>query len=82
MPLTLHILTPKSAGIEREAVKVFFPGRAGSFEVLTNHAPLISSLGKGFIRWENAGDGSQESFAISSGFVEIRDNVITVTAEQ
>ncbi len=82
MPLTLHILTPKTAAIEREVVKAFFPGTAGNFEVLVNHAPLISSLCKGSVRWENASDGSQESFPIASGFVEVSDNLITVTAEQ
>ncbi|MBP9992690.1 MAG: F0F1 ATP synthase subunit epsilon [Bacteroidales bacterium] len=80
--MNLTILTPKTPKMERTVSKVFLPGTAGSFEVLKGHAPLISSLTGGSVRWENESDGSRESFEISSGFVEVNDNVITVTAEQ
>ena len=80
--MNLKILTPKTRQIEKSVSKVFLPGTSGSFEVLRNHAPLISSLTGGEVRWENESDGSQESFGISSGFVEVKDNIITVAAEQ
>ena len=80
--MNLTILTPKTPKMERTVSKVFLPGTAGSFEVLRGHAPLISSLTGGSVRWENESDGSRESFEISSGFVEVNDNVITVAAEQ
>ena len=80
--MNLTILTPKTPQMEKTVSKVFLPVTAGSFEVLKGHAPLISSLTGGSVRWENESDGSQESFEISSGFVEVKDNVITVTAEQ
>lgn len=80
--MNLTILTPKTPKMERTVSKVFLPGTAGSFEVLKGHAPLISSLTGGSVRWENESDGSTESFEISSGFVEVKNNVITVTAEQ
>lgn len=80
--MNLTILTPKTPKMERTVSKVFLPGTAGSFEVLKGHAPLISSLTGGSVRWENESDGSRESFEIFSGFVEVNDNVITVAAEQ
>lgn len=80
--MNLKILTPNTSKMERSVSKVFLPGTAGSFEILKGHAPLISSLTGGSVRWENESDGSLESFEISSGFVEVKENVITVTAEQ
>lgn len=73
--MQLRIITPGMQEKTFEVSKVFFPGLDGSFEVLSGHAPLIAALGKGQVRWD---DGSQE---ISSGFVEVRDNVIKLVVE-
>lgn len=76
--MTLTILTPYSTQtISTEAV--FLPGAAGAFEVLRNHAPLISTLVAGEIRWREGGE--DKSFAISGGTVMVKDNVVTVCAE-
>ena len=77
--MTLRILTPTLNRTE-EAEAVFLPGTAGAFEVLRGHAPLISTLKGGEIRWRTPG-GQEESFAIATGAVLIRDNVITICAE-
>lgn len=77
--MKLRIITPKKGELVFEASKVFFPGAEGSFEVLNNHAPMIAALGAGNIRWDDASDNV---CPIISGFVEVKDNVITVVAEQ
>lgn len=56
-----------------------FPGTKGRFEVLLDHAPLISSLEKGVIAYRN-GEGT-DKVAISSGFVEVNDNHVVACVE-
>ena len=76
--MQLIILTPYDTQTHSTEV-VFLPGAAGSFEVLRNHAPIISTLSAGVIRWREGGD--EKTFAIKGGSVMVRDNVITVCAE-
>jgi len=72
----LEIITPDKKVFEGEISGVQFPGSAGSFEVLSNHAPLISSLEKGKIRVR---DGRQEKyFNVTGGIVEVLNNKIIV----
>ena len=76
--MELCIITPN--GIERHQVEaVFLPGAAGPFEVLHSHAPIISTLVEGEIRWRTA--GSEESRHTSGGAVMVENDVITVCAE-
>lgn len=74
----LEIVTPDKTLFKGEVVSVKFPGTAGKFETLTNHAPLISSLEKGTIT-VNTATGS-ENFEIESGIVEVFQNNIVVLA--
>ncbi len=78
--MTLEILTPDQTVYEGEVTSVTVPGTLGSFEVLNNHAAIISTLedGKVIIR---AGGKSEESFFIKGGVVEVLNNKITVLAE-
>lgn len=75
----LNILSPDKIVFAGEASAVQLPGSKGSFEVLNNHAPLISSLEKGKIRIRK--DKEEKIFKISSGFVEVLQNKITVLIE-
>lgn len=77
--MRIRILTPSELLFEGEAESVTLPGTAGSFSVLNNHAPIISSLesGKVVVRTH---EGSQD-YPLNSGFVEVRDNIIIVCIE-
>ena len=55
------------------------PGALCPFEVLPNHAPLISTLTGGEVRWRN--DGREESLRIKGGVVRVGRNEIQVCAE-
>ncbi|MEN9839808.1 MAG: hypothetical protein RL177_1287, partial [Bacteroidota bacterium] len=55
-------------------------GTEGSFEILTNHAAIMSALEAGEVRVTDAESGTK-TFAISGGFVEARDNEVVVLAE-
>lgn len=76
--MTLRILTPSSQETH-QADAVFLPGAAGAFEVLKGHAPLISTLEAGKVRWR--GEDGENSLGITSGVVRVLDDVITVCAE-
>lgn len=75
----LDIVTPEGKVFEGEATGVQMPGSMGSFEVLENHAPIISSLEKGKVRVTSG--GSEQFFQISGGFVEVLDNKVILLAE-
>ena len=75
----LDILTPETEFYAGEAQGVKLPGVDGSFEILNDHAPIISALGKGVIR-VNGAKGNQ-FIRINSGFVECQKNNITVLVE-
>lgn len=76
MPLLLEILSPTTKIFEGEVNSINFPGDLGSFGVLPNHAPLISTLKAGKIEWDI--HGKKESIAIQSGVVEILHNKVSV----
>ena len=48
--------------------------------VLKDHAPLITSLDPGMVRWVDT-DGKEGSVTITSGFVEVRKNTVSVYVE-
>ena len=76
--MTLNILTPESS-MTVEVSSVFLPGALGEFEVLQDHAPIVSSLVKGTIHWSGEEAGT---FRINSGFVSVKDNTITACVEK
>lgn len=77
--MTLRILTPEDS-MTAEVQSVFLPGALGQFEVLKDHAPLVSSLEKGGITWYDA-EGEVHTRLIESGFVTVKDNIITACVE-
>lgn len=79
MDLTLHILSPEGPVLETGADLVTLPGAAGSFTILKDHAPIVTALVKGSVRYVS--EGKEELVPIKEGFAEVRDNIITVCAE-
>lgn len=77
--MTLDILTPEKKLYSGEATLVQLPGVDGSFEILNHHAPIISALGNGIVRFKNA-DG-EKRIRITGGFVECLNNKVIVCAE-
>lgn len=78
--LYVEIVAPDGRVFQGDAEGVRAPGVEGSFEVLTNHAPMIAAFGVGPIRVTSA-DGEEIFYATSGGFVEVLDNHVTVLAE-
>ena len=74
--MKLVIRNPESTLFSGEVASVTLPGTVGSFQVLRNHAPLVSSLTKGNII--HVVGGITNNIAIYGGFVEVKDNTISV----
>ncbi len=78
--MNVEIITPDQTIFEGEATLVQLPGVDGLFEILNNHAPMISALGKGKVKVKNT-DDSLDFFEISGGVLEVKNNKILVLAE-
>ena len=78
--MTLKIISPEKILYNGEASQVRVPGVMGSFEILNNHAPIISALDKGVVEYTTA-DGVQ-SLEISGGFVELHRNIVSLCVEK
>jgi F-type H+-transporting ATPase subunit epsilon len=79
MPLQLEIVTPERQVYSDTVDSVQVPGSEGELGVLPHHAPLVSTLGVGELRFRK--DGTEESFAIVGGFLQIRPDRVVVLAE-
>jgi F-type H+-transporting ATPase subunit epsilon len=78
--MQVEIITPDRKVFEGTATAVQVPGVSGSFEVLENHAPIISVLEKGKVRVRTQSGGSHY-FAIDGGVIEVLQNKVIVLAE-
>tara|TARA_B100001250_G_C19695028_1_gene742102 strand:- start:831 stop:1067 length:237 start_codon:yes stop_codon:yes gene_type:complete len=78
--MILEIITPEKELFSGEVNSVKFPGINGGFEVLNNHAPIISTLGKGEIR-VITNDKKTEKFDINGGVIEMQNNKLIVLAD-
>ncbi len=82
----LEIITPDKTYFQGEVDQATFPGSGGSFQVLNNHAALISTLGKGELSFtkirEKDGSKREENIVVvDGGVVEVLNNRIIVLAE-
>ncbi len=78
--MILEIITPEKQVFSGETTSVKFPGINGGFEILNNHAPIISTLGKGEIRIITS-NKTTEKFEINGGVIEMQNNKIIVLAD-
>jgi len=77
----LEIITPDKKVFAGEANAVTFPGTEGQFQVLDNHAPLVSTLGVGDVVVEATPDAKKQVYRIDGGVVEVLKNKVLVLAE-
>ncbi len=78
--MLLEIISPDKKIYEGEVTSVKLPGADGSFEVLNNHAPIVSTLVAGDVRVIDAANKT-ENFAINGGVIEMQNNKIVVLAD-
>lgn len=78
--MKVKITKPDSTVYEGEAKLLQLPGSGGLFEILKNHAPIISSLGKGTIRLVT-NDDETKTFDIRGGVVKGQQNDILILVQ-
>jgi F-type H+-transporting ATPase subunit epsilon len=78
--MRLEIITPEKTVFTGEVSLVQLPGIDGSFEILNNHAALISVLIAGKIKIQDATKQTQ-FFEVKGGVVEVLHNKVLVLAE-
>ena len=90
----LEIVSPEATLFRGEVESVIVPGTAGSFQMLNNHAPIVSTLKEGTVTISgkmDLDDSVQNKFKkqdvnttlfqISSGTVEMRNNKLILLAD-
>lgn len=76
-PLNLEIVSPENVIFNGNIEMVELPGKNGRFAILRNHAPIIASLGTGDIHIKTD-KGDEKSFPCQSGYVECKQNKVSV----
>ena len=74
--MQLDILTPEKKLYSGDATSVKLPGISGNFELLDNHAPIISALTEGDISFTTK--NGETKITIKDGFVECLQNRVVV----
>ncbi len=79
--MKIEIITPDTKIYSGDIKSVRVPGKKGSFQVLKDHAPIISTLEKGsvFIVDHN---GNEKILNISGGVIEVKTNQIILLADK
>ena len=79
--LSIRIISPEQLLFDGQVLSAYLPGSVFPFEVLNDHAPIISTLEEGKIVLKKT-DGSVEEIAVKSGVVRVDNNLITVCMEK
>ena len=79
--IELIVVTPERQLLRGTVVEVTFPGLEGELGVLPGHAPLITELGIGELKYKTVSAGQGTSLAIMRGFAEVLPDRVTLLAE-
>jgi F-type H+-transporting ATPase subunit epsilon len=77
----LEIVTPEARVFSGTVQSVQVPGTEGSFQVLYNHAPIISTLGEGKVKLVQE-DGKDLIFTTRDGVIEVLKNKVIILVEK
>jgi F-type H+-transporting ATPase subunit epsilon len=78
--MKIEIITPDKRIFEGEIKSVRVPGKKGSFQVLKDHAPIISTLDKGQVNIIDE-QNNEINYDISGGVIEVKANKIILLAD-
>ncbi len=74
--LKLKIVSPERIEYDGDVERVVVPGTQGQFEILNDHAPIISTLQKGVVVYDD------KELPILGGFVEVQKNIVSLCIEK
>jgi F-type H+-transporting ATPase subunit epsilon len=78
--LRVRLVSPERILFDTRADAVELPAKNGYMEVLYGHAPLLAELGAGDVRLHGSGDGGEQIYNVSWGFVEVLPDRVTILA--
>lgn len=78
--LKVSVISPERVLFEGEAASVVAPAFDGEVGILTDHAPMMTLLGKGALRL--GGGGSDRRFEIEGGFLQVIENNVRIVTEK
>ena len=78
--MRIEIITPDKKIYDGEIKSVRVPGKKGSFQVLKDHAPIISTLDGGAVRMVDQ-ENNEVIYNISGGIIEVKANKIILLAD-
>jgi F-type H+-transporting ATPase subunit epsilon len=78
--MKIEIFTPDKKIFDGEVKSVRVPGKKGSFQVLKDHAPIISTLENGLVRMVDM-ENNELMYDISGGVIEVKANRIILLAD-
>ena len=78
--MKIEIITPDKKIFDGEIKSVRVPGKKGSFQVLKDHAPIISTLENGTVRIVDQ-ENNEITYDIGGGVIEVKANKIILLAD-
>jgi F-type H+-transporting ATPase subunit epsilon len=79
---TLSILTPEKKFVaDQEIEEVIVPGDRGQLDVLPGHAPLVTTLRAGVVRYKLKGESTHHSLVVSWGYAQVSPTGVVILAE-
>ena len=77
--MNLEIISPEKTVYSGEAELVTLPGSLGLFTILDRHAPIIAALTKGTLTYSV--NGVKTEVSVNGGFVDVKNNIVSVCIE-
>lgn len=78
--MNLNIVSPEKELFNGEVESVTLPGTVGSFTILPQHAPIVSSLKAGMLSYITK-DKEEHTLTINGGFIEMNGNQVSVCVD-
>ncbi len=75
------IVTPDKTAYEGDCISATIPGLVGYIGIWANHAPLVAATIPGVVRLKIDEAGSEKTFSVGTGFVEVSDNVVNLMTD-
>jgi F-type H+-transporting ATPase subunit epsilon len=79
-PFNIEIVTPRKVIFSGEVNSLSAPGIVGGFQVLFSHAPLLSAIDIGEVKFTTK-DNVEFKYSTSGGFLEVKNNTVVLLAE-
>lgn len=78
----LELITPSEVVFSKDVASITAPGSEGSFGILANHAPFMTSLDKGELKIKESGQTKPQIISVNEGFLEVLNNKVVVLVDK